>query len=89
MQIAKKALEDQGYEVVPFNFTIEEVVEIKNIYIGLLSNVYAGPLLRESYRNFERPKSMYFLTNIYYNANFLTRALLKTVLYLLGNKRTL
>ena len=66
---------------------MEEAEDLNNIYMGLMSNAYAGPLIDETYRSNEKPLAMYMKMIRYYKGNFLTRIFFKLLLWLTGNRR--
>jgi hypothetical protein len=45
MTIAKDKLRKEGFEIVEFNLTSEEIYDIRRIYLGLVLNYFMGPSL--------------------------------------------
>lgn len=86
VRIAKEALEAKGYELVPFELTKEEILEISDIMFGLISPKSLGPLMVNLHDNYESPLSMYKMANLLYNNTFM-RWLAKLGMKLSGNSR--
>jgi len=45
MNIAKDKLSKEGFEIVEFKLTCEEIYDIRKIYLGLVLNYFMGPSL--------------------------------------------
>lgn len=85
--MAKEALEKQGYELVPFEFTVEEIMEIKKLYLAFICSVFVPSLLAVINRTQEKLiKEFNFLFFLYQSSN-LTRKLLASLLRASGNQR--
>eukprot|EP00347_Sterkiella_histriomuscorum_P018941 403343571 len=85
--ISKKALEDDGYELVPFEITPEETKTARNIMAGLLVNKMIGPLFDTLERNYEEPLDCYKISGKVLKASSFTRGALKYLLRITGNQR--
>lgn len=53
MNIVRDKLTLQGYEIVDFKLTSEEIYDIRRIYLGLVLNYFMGPSLDNLSENFE------------------------------------
>jgi hypothetical protein len=53
MRECKRKLEEEGYEVVEFPLSEEEIQEARRIYLGLIINYFMSPSLQEVRRNYE------------------------------------
>ncbi|CDW76001.1 amidase family protein [Stylonychia lemnae] len=87
LQLAKDALESQGFELVPFNLTLEEVRTLKQTLSGIMITSNAGPicqLVTESGENLQKVNLGFFA---YYKANSIKQFLIRTLLNLTGNHR--
>ncbi|CDW85826.1 amidase family protein [Stylonychia lemnae] len=87
LQIAKDALEKQGFELVPFNQTLEEVQTIKSAFQGIMISSNAGPVLKLLSDQCEDLLKVNVAFYSYYSANPLKKFLLRTLLKLTGNHR--
>lgn len=77
----------KGYEIVPFPITTEEVVEIKDIYLGLVSNNPFQEFCEVIDHHHEKPLPMYAILLFIFKASTFTRLLLFLLLKLTGNQR--
>ena len=87
VRLAKEALERQGFELVPFKFSEEEVMTFKRISFTLFANFVLGPLSRKVVQSGEKLQPVYALAANMLNFPTLVHSLAKNIMILLGNKR--
>ena len=87
IKLAKEALEQKGFELVPIHFSDEDVKEAGYIYRGLILNYHIGPIMENLFNNYEEPMPSYKYSMILYRSNYLVRALFLGLLKLTGNHR--
>ena len=69
MIIAKDKLIKEGFEIVEFKLTSEEIYDIRRIYLGLVLNYFMGPSLDNLTQNFEEMIPSYkFVNSYFYNS---------------------
>jgi len=85
IHIAKKILEDKGFEVVPFTITNEEVLKMVDVYGGITVNAALGGVINQLYNNYEKPMKIYFLLMTLYSRGSTLRNLIRFVLKMTGN----
>ena len=61
MKIVKDSLIEEGYELVPFVITNEELYKLQSLAIGLIANSCLGPLMQILEDNYEYPLHIYRL----------------------------
>lgn len=87
MDLALATLSEQGYEVIPFELSAQEVQKSKDITAALLLNKMIGRLLKTLERNYEQPASCYKMTGTLFSLGSLSKGFLKGVLKMTGNHR--
>ena len=87
IRIAISALTKEGYEVIPFPISREEIAEIKDIYLGLISNNPLKEFCEVIDLYHEESMPLYSTLFLIFRAGPLTRLLLHLLLRLSGNKR--
>ena len=85
--IAKVALEQQGFELVPIKIPEADITEARDLFISLVVNFSLGKMIKLLDANYEAPLNCYKLSVMFFKANFFTRNLILSVLRLTGNKR--
>lgn len=85
--IAKSALEQQGFQLVEIKLPTEDIIEARDVFIGLVVNYMLGPLINQLEKNYEEPLPCYKLSVMFYKTNFIFRNLLLSLLRLTGNQR--
>jgi len=58
-RLAKDVLIAQGYEVVPFEFTMEELEMSRDIFMGLVASGYLASMMDNLHKEGEAPMSIY------------------------------
>jgi hypothetical protein len=87
--MAKEALEKKGFELVKFEFTNEELIEIKDVFIGMVSNSFLGPLMKNLDNNYEEPIPALTMSRTILDAGLIKRAFIEFFLKTSGNSRVL
>ena len=80
-------MENQGYELVPFTLTNEDITQFRNITIGLLGNYTLSKAVKVMEAHGESPIDVYKLSVFSYFANPLLRSFIRLLLKLAGNGR--
>jgi Asp-tRNA(Asn)/Glu-tRNA(Gln) amidotransferase A subunit family amidase len=89
MRLSKKALEDAGYEIVPIDIPIDELLEHRDVFIGLISNAYMGPMLARLEEEAETELPIYTFPKLYYISGPITRFMIRCMFKLANNPRNL
>jgi hypothetical protein len=87
VKIAKEALESQGYELVPFNISEQEILEYREIIVGILANGTMVPLADYIISKGEDLIPSYQRGMNYFRSSYLFKALLLFLLGISGNRR--
>ena len=59
MRMAKRVLEEQGYEIVPFQITEQEMDEIRSIYVALMTNYFGRMWMNIHQKKYGKPLPYY------------------------------
>ena len=87
MVLAKEALESKGFELVPFYFTDEELMESNEIFLGLVANYSIEESYDRMVDHYERPMMGSTISYYMYKLNPLLKSMLVYLLHLSGNHR--
>jgi len=66
VRMAKEALESQGYELVPFVVTAEEMESVRDTFFGIIATAALGPMMGMLIDKYEYPMPCYKLSVLLY-----------------------
>lgn len=89
MTIAKEKLIKEGFEIVEFKLTSEEIYDIRRIYLGLVLNYFMGPSLDNLNENYEEMIPSYRFVNSYFENSWFFRNYTNFKLKMTGQNRSL
>jgi hypothetical protein len=89
MDIAEKALRDEGYEVVPFNITPEEYAEARDLIVAQICMGTACDLSNDFEQTGEKLQHVVQGNMTLLSAGPILRGVIKTILNAIGMGRTL
>jgi len=84
MDITRKALEDDGYQVVDFEITKEQYAFARNTLIALVINGTVSELCNDFVRNGERETLGVWINSFFLNRSTFMRSFLRKVLRVAG-----
>ncbi|CDW87889.1 amidase family protein [Stylonychia lemnae] len=87
IKLAKQALEQKGFELVPFVFTVEELMEAKELYLGLIAHAFVLKNYKRMIENYERPLANTTKSYNFFNLNPIIKFVLMKILEFKGEKR--
>ncbi|TNV80973.1 hypothetical protein FGO68_gene10665 [Halteria grandinella] len=87
LNIAKDALEAQGYELVRINLPTALIEEAREVFVTIIMNFCLGPMIKKLDENYERPLPCYKFPVLLVTSGFFVKNLLYAVLRLTGNNR--
>ena len=87
VEIAKVALEKQGYELVKIQFSLEDIKEGGIIYTGLVLSNYVAPVLERIVSNYDNTLPSYKYSIILLRGGYIIRSLFMFLMRITGNNR--
>ncbi|CDW73663.1 amidase family protein [Stylonychia lemnae] len=87
VRLAKQALESKGFELVPFNYTVEELMEAKEIFLGLIPHAFTLKIYERMIENYERPLANSTKGYYFFHLNPIIKFVLLKILEQMGEKR--
>lgn len=87
IKIAKESLLSQGFELVPFSLSIEEVHRFRDIFVAYFSNYLQAPAAEKFNMEGEKLSETFFRTKLAYDMPKSIRGVLTFLINLSGNGR--
>lgn len=85
--MAREALESRGFQFVKIEFSMEDMLEFRDIMTALIANLNLDPLLRKIESEYEEVLSIYTILNMLIKMSRPLRYIYDWIMCLAGNSR--